>query len=105
MDGSVWKYFASVASAGRAAAVQRDTTIMSSAETIVMGTTGMKPNTVRPNGARPTTSRPPNETIGVTVAVAGGGTVVCRTATASTASAVQTVDARAPHLVLPFQNS
>src|SRR6185295_11679513 len=98
------KYLASVAGAGREPGVQRDTTTISSAETSVMGTTGSRPSTIVPDAARVTTSMPPIEKTG-TVPPGGAGTTDCSTATASTAAAVHTVAASAPHLVLSFQNS
>src|SRR5215213_11748438 len=97
------KYFASVVSRGFC--VNSDTTIISSAETITIGTTGMNPRTAVPPGVRDNTSTPPGAHRTVAGPGAGAGTMACKIATAMTVSAVQSVTASAPHFVLPFQNN
>src|SRR5215217_4068455 len=97
------KYFAIVVLAGFF--VISDTTIINSAETITIGTTGMKPKTAVPPGVRDKTSTPPGAHRIVAGPGAGAGTTDCNTATATTVNAVQRVTARAPHLVLPLQNN
>ena len=98
------KYRVRVVSPGRAAAVSFETTTISSAEITVIGTTGNSPMTIVPLAALVTMSTPPIERIGTGLPGGGAGTTFCSTATARTATATQTVDARAPHFVLPLQN-
>src|SRR5262249_25753041 len=98
-------YFATVAAAGSEADVMRDTTIMRTAEPIVIGTTGRKPSTVVPAAPRVMTSTPPTAQIGTPAPGRGAGTTACRIAIASTAAAVHSVTASAPHRVLFFQKS
>src|SRR6185503_4706569 len=98
-------YLASVAGAGSEAGVRRDTIIIRSADPIVIGTTGSRPNTVVPAAIRVMTSTPPTAQT-VTAAPGGGaGSVAWRIATAATQPAVHSVTASAPHFVLRFQNS
>src|SRR4029079_7097359 len=54
------KYLASVAAAGRDAAVKRDTITINNAEISVIGTTGNSPSTVVPAAALAITSIPAN---------------------------------------------
>src|SRR5262245_13019877 len=98
-------YRASVAAAGRVPGVMRETTIISSADTIVIGTTGRSPNTIVPAATRVMTSAPAIDSTTVAVPGGGVGTTDCRTAIEATAAAVQTVTASAPHLVLFRQNN
>ena len=97
------KYFATVASDGFRVII--DTTIINSAETITIGTTGMKPNTAVPPGVRVSTSKPETDQTSVGGPGAGAGTACWKIATATTEAAVQIVTASAPHFVLPFQNN
>jgi len=85
--------------------VVSDTKIINTAEISTIGTTGINPNTAVPPGVRDNTSTPPGAHKIVGGPGAGAGTIACNTATAATASAVQTVTANAPHFVLPFQNN
>src|SRR5438445_5661527 len=97
------KYLARVDARGRADEVRRDTITISSAEMIVIGTTGRKPRTVVPAVTRVITSICPIETIGTTLPGGGAVTTDWITATVSTPAAVHTVVASAPHFVLSFQ--
>src|SRR5262245_32586298 len=99
------KYLARVARLGRDVDVRSETVTIRNAETMVMGTTGRTPNTVVPDAARLTTSMPPHERSDIAAPGGGAGTAAWISATASTAAAVQTVVARAPHFVLPFQKT
>src|SRR5262245_30582266 len=85
--------------------VTDDTTAIRSAETITIGTTGMKPRTAVPPGVRASTSRPRARHTTTGGPGAGAGTAAWNTATATTATATQSVAAKAPPRVLPFQNS
>ena len=97
---------ANVPAPGRLPGVRLDTTIISSAEMIVIGTTGSNPSTIVPVAARVMTSDAADRQYrDATVPAAAAGPPSEASATASTAAAVQSVLASAPHLVLPFQNS
>src|SRR5262245_53971679 len=65
----------------------------------------MSPATAVPDGVRLRRSYPPHEKTTVALPGGGAGTVAWNTATATTAASTHSVDARAPHFVLPFQNS
>src|SRR3954468_21017660 len=78
---------------------------MSSAETIVIGTTGSKPNTVVPAAMRAITVVPPAVHTGTTAPGAGAAIEDCSSAIPATAAAVHSVTASAPHFVLRFQKS
>ena len=78
---------------------------MSSAEPRVIGTTGMKPKTAVPPGVRVKASRPPSDQTTTGGPGGGAGTISWKTATPITPAAAHSVDARAPHLVLPRQKS
>src|SRR5262249_29710848 len=98
-------YRSSVADEARDAGVRDETTNISSADTIVIGTTGSKPNTVVPAAIRATTVVPPGAQTGTAAPGGGAGTTDCSMATPATAAAVHSVTARAPHFVLPLQKS
>src|SRR5207249_11138946 len=84
------KYLARVDARGRADEVRRDTITISSAEMIVIGTTGRKPRTVVPAVTRVITSICPIETSGTTLPGGGAVTTDWITATVSTPAAVHT---------------
>jgi hypothetical protein len=69
-----------VAAPGRAPAVSRETTTISSAEIIVIGTTGNSPSTRTPLAATVTTSVPPSVRIGTICPGGGAGTTFWITA-------------------------
>src|SRR4029078_9125088 len=98
-------YLISVAGRGMDPRVASDTIYIRIAEPIVIGTTGSRPNTVVPAAIRVMTSTPPTAHTVTAAPGAGAGTTDCRTATPSTAAAVQSVTASAPHFVLFFQNN
>src|SRR5262245_25725667 len=98
-------YFASVAGPGREPRVASDTTHISSADPIVIGTTGSRPSTIVPAVMRATIVVPPRVQTATAAPGGGAGTTFCRIATPATAAAVQIVTASAPHFVLPFQKS
>src|SRR5688572_619558 len=70
---------------------------------IVIGTTGSNPKTVVPARMRSMTVTPLMVSTGTAVPGAGAGVTFCMIATLRTAATVQTVEARAPQRVLPFQ--
>lgn len=84
--------------------VTNENTIINNAEMITIGTTGIKPKTAVPPGVRVRTSKPPGAQDTIAGPGAGAGTTCWKIATAATAEATKTVDASAPHLVLPLQN-
>ena len=88
--------------AGSGFLVEIENTI-SSAEMITIGTTGIKPNTLYRLAcvSNLNTTRSPGNDWGTG---RGGWDSVLKMATATTAAATKTVEARAPHFVLPFQN-
>src|SRR4051812_38491307 len=98
-------YLASTWAGGRAPGVSFETTIIISAETIVIGTTGSRPSTVVPEATRVTIGVAPNDSSATLTPGGGGATADWITATATTAAAVHSVVASAPHLVLFFQKS
>ena len=83
----------------------RETTTINKADISTIGTTGMNPKTAVPPGVRVRTSMPERDQISVGGPGAGAGTTCWKIATAVTAAATHTVEASAPHFVLPFQNS
>src|SRR6266545_2709026 len=85
--------------------VSSETPSISSADTRTMGTTGMKPRTAVPPGVRDRPSAPPMVQTTDGGPGAGAGTTCWKIAMATTAAAVHSVTANAPHFVLPFQNS
>ena len=82
-----------------------ETTAISSSETSVIGTTGMKPRTVVPPAVRARKSIPPAENATRGGPGGGAGTACWNTATPTTAAATQSVTASAPHFVLRLQKS
>lgn len=82
-----------------------ETTTSNTAETIVIGTTGIRPNTAVPPGVLDKTSIPETDHDTTGGPGAGAGTTYWYTATAPTDSADQTAAVSAPHFVLRFQNN
>src|SRR5258706_358525 len=90
--------------AGLGFGVSRETTSISRADPRTIGTTGMKPRTAVPPGVRASRSSPPTDHTGAGGPGAGAGTTAWKTATAITPAADHSVEASAPHFVLPRQN-
>ena len=84
--------------------VHQETTTMRIAEMSVIGTTGNIPNMTVPAGVRPRRVQLPIEQTALTPA-SGGGARDWNNETQITETRVQKVEARAPHFVLPRQNS
>ena len=82
-----------------------ETTTISTAERIVIGTTGMNPQIVVPPAVRARTSTPPSAQTTTGGPGAGAGIAAWKTPVRITLAIAQIVEASAPHLVLPFQNS
>jgi hypothetical protein len=70
------KYRANVSWLARASAVSRDTITISSADTIVIGTTGRHPSTIAPAGVRVMMSAPNADQTG-RAAPGGGDGILC----------------------------
>src|SRR5260221_11882582 len=89
--------------AGLGFGVSRETTSISRADPRTSGTTGMKPRTAVPPGVRASRSSPPTDHTGAGGPGGGASTTAWKTATAITPAAAHTVEASAPHLLLPPQ--
>lgn len=78
---------------------------MSRAEIRTMGTTGRSPSTSSPTAVRSSTTCPASVQSAVAWPGGGAGTEAFSTPIANTPAATHSVEAKAPHFVLPRQNS
>src|SRR5260370_11950892 len=85
--------------------VSIETPTNSSADKIVIGTTGINPKTAVPPAVRASTSTPPTAQATFGGPASGGGTCPWKIATAITPAPLNTVAPTAPPFSLPRQNS